>query len=82
MVDSTALTQEKPAEGASEKMNHGAMHHDTIDPDDPLLIAQSLTYITDDGSTVLSFTSAPFSSCEFVALVTSNPTDASFGAVS
>jgi len=43
-------------------MNHGAMHHDTIDPDDPLLIAQSLTYITDDGSTVLSFTSAPFSS--------------------
>jgi len=32
-----------------------------VDPDDPLLIAQSLTYITDDGSVVLSFTSTPFS---------------------
>eukprot|EP00560_Eucampia_antarctica_P003587 CAMPEP_0197837344 /NCGR_PEP_ID=MMETSP1437-20131217/31894_1 /TAXON_ID=49252 ORGANISM="Eucampia antarctica, Strain CCMP1452" /NCGR_SAMPLE_ID=MMETSP1437 /ASSEMBLY_ACC=CAM_ASM_001096 /LENGTH=238 /DNA_ID=CAMNT_0043444327 /DNA_START=91 /DNA_END=807 /DNA_ORIENTATION=- len=32
-----------------------------LDPDDPLLIAQSLTYITDDGSVVLSFSSAPFS---------------------
>uniref|UniRef100_A0A7S2GTB7 Uncharacterized protein n=1 Tax=Helicotheca tamesis TaxID=374047 RepID=A0A7S2GTB7_9STRA len=32
-----------------------------IDPDDPLLIAQTLTYITDDGSVVLSFSSAPFS---------------------
>ena len=32
-----------------------------VDPDDPLLIAQTLTYVTDDGSVVLSFTSAPFS---------------------
>lgn len=32
-----------------------------LDPDDPLLIAQSLTYITDDGSVALSFSSAPFS---------------------
>lgn len=32
-----------------------------IDPDDPLLIAQSLTYITDNGSVVASFQSAPFS---------------------
>ena len=32
-----------------------------LDPDDPLLIAQSLTYITDDGSVVLNFSSAPFS---------------------
>eukprot|EP00521_Asterionellopsis_glacialis_P008079 CAMPEP_0195289012 /NCGR_PEP_ID=MMETSP0707-20130614/5466_1 /TAXON_ID=33640 /ORGANISM="Asterionellopsis glacialis, Strain CCMP134" /LENGTH=254 /DNA_ID=CAMNT_0040348965 /DNA_START=94 /DNA_END=858 /DNA_ORIENTATION=+ len=29
--------------------------------EDPLLIAQSLTYVTDDGSVVLSFQSAPFS---------------------
>jgi hypothetical protein len=29
--------------------------------EDPLLIAQTLTYITDDGSVVLSFSSAPFS---------------------
>lgn len=31
-----------------------------VDPDDPLLIAQTLTYVTDDGSVLLSFTSAPF----------------------
>ena len=30
-----------------------------VDPDDPLLIAQTLTYVTDDGSVLLS-TSAPF----------------------
>lgn len=32
-----------------------------VDPDDPLLIAQTLTYVTDDGSVLLSFTPAPFS---------------------
>ena len=32
-----------------------------VDPDDPLLIARTLTYVTDDGSVLLSFTSAPFS---------------------
>lgn len=32
-----------------------------IDHEDPLLIAQSLTYITDDGSVVVSFAAAPFS---------------------
>ena len=36
-----------------------------VDPDDPLLIAQTLTYVTDDGSVLLSFTSAPFSFGEF-----------------
>lgn len=33
----------------------------TIDPDDPLLIAQTLTYVTDNGSIIMSFSSAPFS---------------------
>ena len=32
-----------------------------IDPDDPLLIAQTLTYVTDNGSVVMSYSSAPFS---------------------
>mmetsp|Transcript_5675 Transcript_5675/g.8229 ORF Transcript_5675/g.8229 Transcript_5675/m.8229 type:complete len:245 (+) Transcript_5675:108-842(+) len=32
-----------------------------VDPDDPLLIAQSLTYITDNGSVVLTFQAAPYS---------------------
>jgi hypothetical protein len=39
-----------------------------VDPDDPLLIAQTLTYVTDDGSVLLSFTSAPFSFGEFVRI--------------
>lgn len=37
--------------------NDGSM----IDPDDPLLIAQSLTYVTDNGSILLTFESAPYS---------------------
>ena len=37
----------------------------TVDPDDPLLIAQTLTYVTDNGSVVMSFSSAPFSFGEF-----------------
>ena len=36
-----------------------------VDPDDPLLIAQTLTYVTDDGSVLLSFTPAPFSFSEY-----------------
>ena len=46
-----------------------------VDPDDPLLIAQTLTYVTDGGSVLLSFTSAPFSfgapSCGRCAMVSS-----------
>jgi hypothetical protein len=32
--------------------------------EDPLLISQSLTYVTDDGSVLHSFQSAPFSTSE------------------
>jgi hypothetical protein len=32
-----------------------------IADEDPLLISQSLTYVTDDGGTLHSFQSAPFS---------------------
>eukprot|EP00558_Chaetoceros_sp_UNC1202_P008355 CAMPEP_0197235230 /NCGR_PEP_ID=MMETSP1429-20130617/2708_1 /TAXON_ID=49237 /ORGANISM="Chaetoceros sp., Strain UNC1202" /LENGTH=249 /DNA_ID=CAMNT_0042693771 /DNA_START=107 /DNA_END=856 /DNA_ORIENTATION=- len=32
-----------------------------IDPDDPLLIAQTLTYVTDNGSVIMSYSSSPFS---------------------
>ena len=31
-----------------------------VDPDNPLLIVQTLTYATDDGLVLLSFMSAPF----------------------
>ena len=40
------------------------------DPDDPLLIAQTLTYITDNGSVVLSFAATPFSFGKFYTSVT------------
>ena len=42
-----------------------------LDPEDPLLIAQSLTYVTDDGSVNLSFASAPFSFCKWSYLAVS-----------
>jgi len=42
---------------SKQSSNEGSM----IDPDDPLLIAQSLTYITDNGSVLLTFESAPYS---------------------
>ena len=35
-------------------------NHEILD-EDPLLISQSLTYVTDDGSVLHSFQSAPFS---------------------
>ncbi len=37
------------------------VHHPHIVDEDPLLISQTLTYVTDDGSVVHSFHSAPFS---------------------
>jgi hypothetical protein len=36
-------------------------HHNHIVDEDPLLISQSLTYVTDDGSVLHSFQSSPFS---------------------
>jgi len=36
-------------------------HHNHIVDEDPLLISQSLTYVTDDGSTLHTFRSSPFS---------------------
>ena len=40
-------------------------HHNHIVDEDPLLISQSLTYVTDDGSVLHSFRSANFSMGEF-----------------
>jgi hypothetical protein len=36
-------------------------HHHHIVDEDPLLISQSLTYVTDDGSVLHTFQSSPFS---------------------
>jgi hypothetical protein len=47
----------------NNEMNHAG---GTVDPDDPLLIAQTLTYVTDNGSVVMSFSSAPFSFGKFL----------------
>lgn len=56
-------TEDPPniAPPSSEQSKEPMYPDGIIDPDDPLLIAQTLTYVTDNGSVVLSFTSAPFS---------------------
>ena len=41
-------------------------HHNHIVDEDPLLISQSLTYVTDDGSVLHSFRSSPFSMGTYV----------------
>jgi len=51
---------EPQQEATMQEENQGG----TIDPDDPLLIAQTLTYVTDNGSVVMSYSSAPFSPCK------------------
>lgn len=49
----------------THQQQHQDISHDDYDiNEDPLLIAQSLTYVTDDGSTVLSFAASPFSTCK------------------
>ncbi len=48
--------EEAPPSPAAQDNQGGS-----IDPDDPLLIAQTLTYVTDNGSVVMSYSSAPFS---------------------
>jgi hypothetical protein len=50
-----------PQEQAPEATMQEEPQNGTIDPDDPLLIAQTLTYVTDNGSIVMSYSSAPFS---------------------
>lgn len=54
-----------PPEQKAPEVEMQEDHQDaTIDPDDPLLIAQTLTYVTDNGSIIMSYSSAPFSSCK------------------
>lgn len=69
MADNTPLsTTEQPsapqAAGHFSRQRSKEMiddrHHEIVD-EDPLLISQTLTYVTDDGSVVHSFQSAPFS---------------------
>lgn len=55
----------QPPEEQTPEVEMQEDHQDaTIDPDDPLLIAQTLTYVTDNGSILMSYSSAPFSSCK------------------
>jgi hypothetical protein len=78
-VDNTPLnTSQQPASEALSQPSD--MHHRTrstelvedshlnILDEDPLLISQTLTYVTDDGSVLHSFQSAPFSFCTFILL--------------
>ena len=59
-VNNEALQAPPQQEATMQEDNQGG----TIDPDDPLLIAQTLTYVTDNGSVVMSYSSAPFSTCK------------------
>lgn len=52
-----------PTMQRNQPQQHQASEQIMID-DDPLMIAQTLTYVTDDGDTVLTFHSAPFSTGE------------------
>ena len=66
--DRTAAGQQGPP---SQQQQQPQQHQqqpqakqEMIVDEDPLLIAQTLTYVTDDGSVVMSFQSAPFSWCK------------------
>jgi hypothetical protein len=70
MVDNTPLSSSDPPQEQQytqqPEMNRTrsrelvADHHQIVD-EDPLLISQTLTYVTDDGSVIHSFQSDPFS---------------------
>lgn len=59
LVEKAPKDSETMYQQTQEQQNQQQMN--VIDHEDPLLIAQSLTYITDDGSVVVSFAAAPFS---------------------
>jgi len=62
IATSTSINASQDMLSSQQQQHQGQFNNDeVVDPDDPLLIAQTLTYVTDDGSVVLSFTSAPFS---------------------
>jgi hypothetical protein len=52
-----------PAAGALTQQQKAEMLAD----EDPLLISQSLTYVTDDGSVLHSFQSAPYATSTFLS---------------
>lgn len=56
-----ATDESKPAAPPNSENTSQPMLQSLEPDEDPLLIAQTLTYVTDDGSVVLSFQSAPFS---------------------
>jgi hypothetical protein len=68
MADNTPLASSDPQPSTQQsKMNRTRSHelvddnnHHIVD-EDPLLISQTLTYVTDDGSVLHTFQSAPFS---------------------
>ncbi len=69
MADSTPLhTGDATAEDEMQRTAQQQAATQYIVDEDPLLIAQTLTYVTDDGSVVSSFQSAPFSWCRLAML--------------
>jgi hypothetical protein len=54
----------EPVAPASDTQTEQQMKAEMLADEDPLLISQSLTYVTDDGGILHSFHSAPFSTGE------------------
>lgn len=61
-----AATATAPSEPLPEEQPQISLQNkaEMLADEDPLLISQSLTYVTDDGSVLHSFQSAPFSTGE------------------
>jgi hypothetical protein len=83
MADNTPLSTSDPPKDQSFTQQPSHMHrtrsremvddaHHQIVDEDPLLISQTLTYVTDDGSVLHSFQSAPFSFGESISFLYSS----------
>jgi hypothetical protein len=83
MADNTPLSTSDPLKDQSFTQQPSHMHrtrsremvddaHHQIVDEDPLLISQTLTYVTDDGSVLHSFQSAPFSFGESISFLYSS----------
>lgn len=60
--------QQEPAESAADMQRTSKRQQEVDINEDPLLIAQTLTYVTDDGSVICSYESAPASWGKSIAL--------------
>jgi hypothetical protein len=80
MTSNTTTTVPTTESNSNQVDNHqqhnssstGLITEEMLADEDPLLISQSLTYVTDDGGTLHSFHSAPFSTGMFSLFLSLN----------